>query len=461
MMRLLPLVIVSILFGAAILSGLRQPAPLLEAKTAGCDSAMPELGESTQAEAECPQMPDSAPNSPLAPSRTPRPTNTPAPTSTPRKTSTPTPTSTLTPSITPTPTITPTATHTPLPTATSEPTSTSEPLPEHDTTMCHGAETGYGHTHGFCVEDLPAGAIRDYLEANPLFAAVGQPWQSTAMENVFPWPMGKHEGYKHLFQEYDSCLQLQETPGENFRCLKAIWLQVHSVGTAHAARTPGGIHSLTFVAEVCDLGFVNCGIVAGGEIEHYGEVHSQYKTTDCPGVPGGVVYPTPYHNLQPPYVANVVARDFSNRPARMFWSSIRSGSMIPYVGNVNNLIQVGWSENAFEVTSAEPATCANPDYDRVWAESTDAGFINQYAIWSVLIKIADYPRPYTGFTTREGLAATGCTEPGFSCIPLYISDTVPAGDMLFSVPVINDSFSHPAGVIDITEPGVYMPGMAP
>jgi len=459
MKRALPITIVILVFAAAIFSSLQAPAQLLGAQTAGCDQPTPELSGAVYTGEPCPQAPT------RPPSVTPGPINTPPPTSTPRRTSTATPshTPTMTDTPTPTDTLTPTITPTPsdTPAVPPEPTNTPEPTPEHDTTMCHGAETGDGHTHGFCVEDLPAGPIRDFLEANPLFAGVGQPWMSTEMENGYPFPIGKHEGYKHLYQDFDTCFQLVTTPGENYRCLKAIWLQVHSMGTAHAARAPGGIHSLTFVAEVCDVTFTSCGIVAGGEIEHYGEIHSNYKQTGCPGVEGGVEYPEPYHIDSPPYVANNVARVFTSRPARIYWASVRGGVMIPYVGDVNNLIQVAWVENAFEVPSTDPAQCANPAYDQVWAESTDAGFINQYAIWSVFIMIDEYPRPYTGYTTREGHATSECTEPAFGCIPLYISGTVPAGDIFFSVPVANDSLNHPAGVIDITEPGVYMPGMAP
>lgn len=359
------------------------------------------------------------------------------------------------PTSTPEPTMEPTVT--PEPTAT--PTETPAP-PEHDTLMCHGAETGDGHTHGSCVEDLPAGAIRDFLEANPLFAGVGQPWRSSDTENGYPHEIGKHEGYKHLYQEFAACYQFNTAPGP--LCVRAIWLQVHSMGTAHEVRVANSVHSLTFVAEVCDANFSNCGVVAGGEIEHYGEIHSQYKQAGCPDVPGGVVYPEPYHADHPPYVANNAARsDFFSRPARLFWSSLRSEAIAPYVGEVNNLIQVAWVENAYEIPNTDPSMCAHHEHDLVWSTSTNDGFLNQYAIWTLKIQIENYPRPFSGFTNRDGLLDTSCTEPGFSCIPLFISDTVPAGDALFNLPVDNDSLNTPAGVIDITEPDVYMPGMAP
>ncbi len=330
----------------------------------------------------------------------------------------------------------------------------------HDTSACHGAETGDGHTHGFCVDDLPAGAIRDYLEANPLFAGVGQPWVSGPTENLYPFPAGKHEGYKHLWQEFDTCHQFAPRPGEGSLCLKAVWLQVHSMGVAEELMAHHGEHSLTFVAEVCAADFMSCGVIAGGEVEHYGEVHAQYKRTDCPGIPDGIQYPEPYHTSQPPYAANHADRNFLSRPARIFWSSLRSKTIEPYTGPVNNLIQVAWSENAFEVTSAVAGECADPAHDRVWAASTDAGYINQYVIWTVKIRSAVYPRPFIGYTDRNG-NSVACEEPGFDCIPFYISETVPPGDVFFNLPVKNDTFSTPAGVIDITEPGVYMPGVAP
>jgi len=327
-------------------------------------------------------------------------------------------------------------------------------LAQHDTTMCHGAETGDGHTHGYCVDDLPPGAIRDFLEANPLFAGVGQPWLSGPAENLYPYP-GKHEGYKHLYQEFDTCYQFQVRADS--LCLKAVWLQVHSMGVVAEIMAPHSQHSLTFVAEACDPTFTQCGIIAGGEIEHYGEIHSQYKATDCPGVPDGIVYPDQYHTSQPPYVANHTARDFFSRPARIFWSSLRSATIAPYVGEVNNLIQVAWVENAFEVTSSNPALCANPDHNRVWTTSTNDGFINQYVIWTVKVRSALYPRPFVGYTDREG-NSVACDEPGFDCIPLYVSDTLPPGDIFFNLPVANDAFTTPAGAIDITEPNVFMPG---
>lgn len=352
----------------------------------------------------------------------------------------------------PAPTDTPTVEPPPAPTDTPAP-------PEHDTLMCHGAETGDGHTHGFCVDDLPPGAIRDFLVSNPLFAGVGQPWRSSDVENGYPHTNGKHEGYKHLFQEFTDCYQFNAQPGP--LCVKAIWLQVHSMGTAHEVRVSGSVHSLTFVAEVCDAGFSNCGIVAGGEIEHYGEIHSQYKQTDCPGVPGGITYPEPYHTAQPPYVAGHVARsNFFDRPARLFWSSTTNPVIVPYLGDFNNLIEVAWAENAFQVPNTNPDLCANPEHDMTWAPSTNDGFINQYVIWTLRINIEDFPRPFSGFTNRDGLLDTSCTEPGFSCIPLTISATVPEGEALFNLEVDNDDFDTPAGVIDITEPNVYMPGHA-
>lgn len=438
MKRILLVIVLVTVVAAALLGSRRLPALIAESLS-GCGQASLELEGIIYLGSVCAQTPTPAPGD------TPPPEPTGAPQPTPKPTGTPQPT--LEPTSTPEPT--------------TEPTSTPEPTPGHDTTACHGAETGDGHTHGFCVEDLPPGAIRDFLEANPLFAGVGQPWLSGPTENGYPHTDGKHEGYKHLFQEFDTCYQFRVPSGQDYLCLKAVWLQVHSMGTAHEVRAPGGRHSLTFVAEVCDAAFAECGIVAGGEIEHYGEVHAQYKQFDCRDLEDGVEYPEPYHTDRPPYIANHGDRDFTSRPARIFWSSLRGGEIVPYVGEVNNLIQVAWSENAFELTSPEPALCAHPAFDRIWAESTDEGFINQYVIWTVSIMIDDYPRPYTGFTNRDGFPAPECAEPSFSCIPLFISGAVPAGELRFNLPVANDTFDTPAGVIDITEPGVYMPGMAP
>jgi hypothetical protein len=340
---------------------------------------------------------------------------------------------------------------------------------EHDTEVCHGAMDG--HTHGMCFEDLPEGAIKDFLAANPEFQEVGHDWVSSPIENLYPLSEGKHEGYKMIYFEAAKdglCYQSKNSgviPDDN--CIKAILLTVHSIGTGHASRTPGGIHSLTAVAEVCnrdgDVLGDQCGIVQVAEMEHYGEIHSIYKNTGCPGVADGVYYPSPYtvndgngNDAQPPYVASVVSRR-DNHPPRLFWSSLRNSLMEQYVP-ANYLVQVAWTENAWSVPNTDPALCADPAHDIVVADSTDEGFINQFVLWTVSIDIEDYPRPFDGFTTRDGKPVADCTEPGFYCLPIHIDESVPAGDVFYNVPVRNTDFSTAVDIVDITEPGVMRPG---
>jgi hypothetical protein len=343
---------------------------------------------------------------------------------------------------------------------------------EHDTEVCHGALDG--HTHGHCFEALPGGAIKDFLIENHEFQHVGHPWVSSEVENQFLYPPGKHEGMKMLYFDAAKdgvCHQFANTDDPSSgSCLKAIYLQVHSPGIGDESRTPGNVHSVTSIAEVCDrdgdgLG-TQCGVVQVAEIENYGEIHSLYKKAGCPGVPGGLYYPSPYsvddgdgNSSQPPYVATVSSRGNSH-PNRLFWSSLRNAVMEQYVP-ANYLLQVAWVENAWSVPNTDRLLCADPANDIVTADSTDEGFINQYVIWTVRIDIEDYPRPHDGFTTRHGEPAPGCTAPGFDCLPIHIGADVPAGDVFFNLPVRNNDFSTAVEIIDITEPGVLRPGTHP
>ena len=199
-----------------------------------------------------------------------------------------------------------------------------------------------------------------------------------------------------------------------------------------------------------------CGIVAGGEIESYGEVHAQYKQTFCAGLEGGVQYPEPHHISQPPYVA--VNRSHSGDEHNFFWSSLRNQLMVPFAGQVNNLIQVAFIETAWEIPSADPLECGQPQFDVVFcANSETCADDSRFWIFTVKLFIEDYPRPFEGFTDRDGLPAPECIGASHDCIPLMIDAGVPDGNVFFNRPVMPDITEF----LDYSEPGLYMPGGAP
>ena len=383
-------------------------------------------------------------------------------------------TPTATPRVTETPTETLVVTESPTPTSTivvTEP----PPVGVHNVVPCHDALDG--HTHGTCYEDLPEGLIKDFLTENPEFQDISFPWVSSEVENVFPYPSGKHEGFKKLFFEYPvgECHQFTGVNPPSGNCVRSAYLQVHSPGIADEARTAGSTHSVTGIFEVCNKSFTSCGVVQVAELENYGEIHSLYKETGCPNVPGGVYYPSPYSvgdgngdDAQPPYVANSVPSVQGARPNRLFWSSLRNSLMEKFVP-ANYLLQIAWTENAWSIPSTTPSLCANPNNDIVTADSTEDGFINQYVIWTIEVDLGAFDRTdaegnivdFDGFTTRDGHPDSLCTESSFSCLPIHIDASVPLGDVFFNLPVRNNNFaqSPDAIVIDLTEPGLVRPGL--
>ncbi|MGH2536822.1 MAG: hypothetical protein ACRDHL_05470 [Candidatus Promineifilaceae bacterium] len=363
----------------------------------------------------------------------------------------------------------------PQATATIPPSATSTPaLPgSHDVTVCHGAETGDGHTHGICPADLPPGPIRAFVEANPLFAAVGHPWHSSMTENVFPYPAGKHEGHINLYYQFSECMQssnVLETPDAS--CLRALYVQVHSMRIAeelylgHTEAADGQAHSIRFVAEVGDQEtFESEGVVAGGQISVYGELHQSYKKEGCEAFTQGVRFPDPYSvysggdetSGQVPYVA---VRQGGNDPfATFFWNSQTNQVIqnLVYEPDVNRLIEIAWSEIPWERVSSDPVLCGLPEFDEVLCPASAAGCRNtEFSFWTLKLNLEDYPRPFNGYVDRSGVHAPACTEPGHDCIPLHIDAGVEPGQNVFhNRPVVgleDDPF-----VLDLSEPGLVMP----
>lgn len=354
---------------------------------------------------------------------------------------------------TPTPKPTTEATGTPGPFPTPTLAALPTPASDHDTSTCHGAETGDGHTHGHCWFDLPAGPIRSYIEANPVFGQVGHPWHSSPTENLYPWPVGAHEGHKFIYEEYDECHKFVNTGGApDGPCVWAAYFAPHSTGIAEEIyKPPLSVHSQKWVLDTCPAQGApatpeqDC-IVASGDLAVYGEVHNEYKTDYCTGLlPGLIQYPAGLSVEQPPYVAV---------------NKTLMGNVYEALGypRPNNLLQVAWIESTWEGPNPDPLLCGNPLYDVVACASSAAGCENsRFWLFTFEVKIAEYPRPFDGFVDRLGDPASGCTEMGHDCIPLHIGADVPPGDVFFNRPVQPDDTPF----LDYAEPNLFMPGTAP
>lgn len=361
-----------------------------------------------------------------------------------------------------------------VPTATN--TATTPPTGGHDVTVCHN-EAVDGHAHGTCPPQLPDGPVRDYVLAHPELYTFGQIISGPA-ENIFPHPAGKHEGYVWFFFETrgPTCHQFtgSGTPPDK-GCLKSLLIRVHSMAIGHEARAPLSEHSVIAVAELCNRNGTQvgsqCGIAQLSAVENYGEVHSQYKESGCPGIPSGVYHEPQYSvngpnpdNAQPPYVANQ-GRGNASSPLKLFWNS-QSNAV---TGNLNQLFEIAWTEHAFGTPSQDSALCADEANDLLQFTSTDAGMRRIFVFWTFEADLGDFPRPFSGFVNRMGARDDSCTENSLSCYPIFIDENVPPGDFFYNLPVRNagdftqdiiHAQSPNAVPVEVTVPGWFAPGHA-
>jgi hypothetical protein len=333
------------------------------------------------------------------------------------------------------------------------------------------------------LDQIPAGAVRDYLVANPDLYVLGE-IVSGPHENEFPFVAndphaGKHEGNVFWFFEArnNMCHQFQSSGTSNDNCLKALWIRVHSMAIGAEVRAPFSEHSVLVVAEICNQGANGalgnqCGVVELTGVENYGEVHSMYKKTGCLGIPDGIYHPSQYSvngpnpdNAQVPYVANQ-GRGTASSPLKLFWNSQRN-QVLEASLPVNNLFQIAWTEHAFGTPSQNLDLCADPANDLVQFDSTDDGMKRIFVFWTLQADLDGFSRPDAGFVDREGNEDPSCTETGPACFPFFIGAGVPAGDAFYNLQVRNagdftQEIIHPdspfAVPVDVTVPGWFRPG---
>ncbi len=334
----------------------------------------------------------------------------------------------------PTGTNTPGATNTPLPFPTVTPTSI---IVGHDVTECHKPGIA-GHHHGLCWQDAPAPLLA-WMNSNPLgglFKTIGSLWPSSPIENIFPFPGGKHDGFTNLSEANTHCNQFK-LADLGLNCIMAYYFQPHVQGNAGEVRTP--VHSWKGLFWVCDYETqTQCDVVAMGGWVNFGEHHSQYKKTFCPQE-NRVQYPSQYTTDQPPYVA-VAGSDRKTA----FWSSITNPVIEKYFNPIpNQLMETAWNNRPFSMPASgdvnnngiydpgeNPEVCADPSLDLHFDDVNSRN--NVFQVFFFRLFIAQYPRPYEGFTDRYGNEAKNCTAVSLDCIPLYIGPNTPQGDALLN-----------------------------
>lgn len=371
----------------------------------------------------------------------------------------------------PTAEVTPTAEGTAQATATAAATPTELPPGAHDTDPCHTGETGDGHSHGLCWQDLPEGRIKDFVAANPMYQMVHQPWHSSPIENSYPQP--GHVGHAWLFfGPYTTCHQFTNVEAAgNGLCLRALYYRTHSTRIAEELYKPSfSRHSEAWVAEVCLPDMQTCGIAASGGIPPYMEVHAKYKETYCGGLDGLVRYAPQYTVEQPPYVASNFGRN-QDRPGEFFWSSLTNTLMQNQLRqyfdgrDINAFYQAAWLENVWERPSPVTELCGFPEHDVLICTRSEDCDIMRFWLFTFKIELEDLPRvpgqDYRAFNDSLGNPLPACTQPGplpdgsESCVPVFVSADVPPNeDLFFNRPVMPASTEF----VDYNEPGLVMPG---
>ena len=258
------------------------------------------------------------------------------------------------------------------------------------------------------------------------------------------FPTGMHAAFTNLIQNDTGCEQYKlAVLGRP--CINAYLLQVHAGGSMAHGRTD--VHSYKAALLVCETAAIDeatCGVVITGGHHDYLLTHAPYKKHFCAesnGMPDPDI-PEKYE-FQVPYVALPVVGGAQGN-ARIYWNgqgpnAVLHAETLAQRGYLPNRgLQIAWNElDPWQYSAGFSPACADASQDtRVCPdESTDATCSqngNEYQ--TIAIRWNDMPsaRPFTGFTDRWGNIVEGCEDEGLDCVPLYISENVPAGDPLLN-----------------------------
>lgn len=366
-----------------------------------------------------------------------------------------------------TPTLAPSLTSTPMP-VTSTPGATSTPVSADPCSHWHpyqvdlrypglGAfDYGVNPCDYLTVFDSPE--FLEYLTAQNID---GFPLSSTTEEkDGYAWlyvRVGADGTQDMLPQAGEGCalfVNVAENLPEGAQCITNLLMRVHNPGDATHAKKRH--HSTIVIARVCTLSngkpVPPCGEVGTSGLEDWGVKHRPYKQQLCydattPMTVEGELYPFDLIG-QPPYVAFQPAR---NGYAHQFISTITFNPVVEayYMPDFpefpNHIIRTSWNlQDAKEVfvCNDEPIPTG---YKAV-----------KFIVHALALYNLPAERPFHGFTTKNGYVDKTCEVIGFTCFPLWITETTPQGVPFLSYPVQFDGKNA-----DGTSTGVVVQDFSP
>lgn len=316
----------------------------------------------------------------------------------------------------------------------------------HDTLHWHPP---LGHHHGSDPRTSELWPL--YLEAAGQEIGYKGGWYSSDIENIFPFPAGKHEGFTFLREDDTGRTQSERTKGANF--IDAYLLMIHTIGDGHAARARFHSHYGVFAVSD-DKG--NGGLVATGGHGDYGILMSPYKDRVVP-LPGDPLN-WPYGERGEfglPYRATLKSSPGLNT---QYWNSQGQGRVKTHPHRPNNILQLAWSQldcwSRLDVDYPD-----DPHMDTYFCPDGSCEF-NGSLFQVNAIKLLRLPteRPFSGFTNVHGHVIEA-TEAGPNAVPLIITEGVPQGDAILARTFLKGNCSEaPCQEFDDGTP-LFAPGL--
>lgn len=293
-------------------------------------------------------------------------------------------------------------------------------IENHDVTKWHEPTD---HHHGYSVTDTEFASL--WLEMAG--QEIAYPWLSSSTENGYPYPDGKHEGFKGLYEEDTGC---ENFNGITANCIKSYFMLVHTLGTVHAIHTR--FHSFALAAMICNEN--QCGKIFTGGVHDYGVLHNQYKETICelPGDHPNYPYDTQQGIHQPPYRTghNTTDKPPTNGVNAQFWNSMINREQSTYYPHSPNYVfNVTWfGVDAWGYINGDSEGCSDPAQAvNICPDGSCEYNGSRFQVFEMLIKNLPTQRPFQGFTNVNGQVDMSCTATSANCIPLYIEKSVPQG----------------------------------
>lgn len=244
----------------------------------------------------------------------------------------------------------------------------------------------------------------------------------------------------------EGCALFDNDPGDQIpdrTCITNLLMRLHTTGeNTHAKKRN---HSIIVFARVCAIGasgkpVIPCGFVQTAGNEDWGIKHQPYKTAFCYDATSpthyltGETYPLSLVG-QPPYVALQPAR---GPYAHQLISTITFNPVVEdYYHTIwfpqfpNHLIRTTWG-----------LLDAKEIYDCAEMEPIPTGLLaTQFIVHAVTLANLPTERPFVGYTNQNGYVEEACTEIGFTCFPLVITEDVPLGTPFMSFPVQMDGIN--------------------